>query len=97
MNNAIVLSAVLFPLQTAKVQESILEQLSSFVSSTSGQRDPAREAAVTVNAAAALLAISKVANKETLASPGDIKSPAIETILQELLRVRPSDFCFLLS
>ncbi|KAH7058880.1 HEAT repeat protein-like protein [Macrophomina phaseolina] len=85
VNAALNLFAILLPLQTPKVQESILEQITSFMSAGSLQRDPARKAAMTVNIAVALLGALKVANKETLSSPGDLKGQAVEKVMQEML------------
>ncbi|OCK79552.1 ARM repeat-containing protein [Lepidopterella palustris CBS 459.81] len=87
VNAAINLFAICLPLQTPKVQESILEQLSSFLSANSLQRDPARKAAMMVNIAMALLAALKIAVKETQFEPGDLKGPAVERVMQELLHV----------
>lgn len=90
VNSAIGLFAVALPLQAPRVQEGVLEQLATFVSASSLQRDPGRKAAVTVNVAMALLAALKVTGSETLAAPGDLKHPAVEKILQELLQVNSS-------
>lgn len=87
VNSAIGLFAVALPLQAPRVQESVLEQLATCVSASSLQRDPGRKAAVTVNVAMAILAVLKVASCETLAAPGDLKHPAVEKALQELLQV----------
>ncbi|MCJ1395322.1 hypothetical protein MMC18_008206 [Xylographa bjoerkii] len=86
VNSAISLFAVALPLQSAKIQESILEQLSTFLAAKSLQRDPGRKAAVTVNIALAILGALKVTMSETLAIPGDLKSPPVEKYLDELLR-----------
>ena len=87
VNSGINLFAVALPLQSIKVQESMLEQLSTFLSAKSLQRDPGRKAAISVNIALALLGALKVTMGETLASPGDLKSAAVEKCLDELLRV----------
>lgn len=86
VNMAIQLFAFVFPLTPTKVQESILEQLVSFLSAGSLQRDPGRKAAIDVNVATALLSTLKVAVKETSASPGDVTNLAVERLLQELIR-----------
>ncbi|MCJ1403814.1 hypothetical protein MMC11_007037 [Xylographa trunciseda] len=86
VNSAISLFAVALPLQSPRIQESILEQLFSFLAAKSLQRDPGRKAAVTVNIALALLGALKVTMSETLAIPGDLKSPSVEKCLDELLR-----------
>lgn len=87
VNSAIVLFAIALPLQSPKVQEGLLEQLATFLSSSSLQRDPGRKAAVTVNIAMALLGALKVAVRETLAEPGDLRQPSVEKYLEETLRV----------
>ena len=87
VNSAINLFAMALPLQNIKVQESMLEQLSTFLAAKSLQRDPGRKAAISVNIALALLGALKVTMSETLATPGDLKSPAVEKCLDELLRV----------
>jgi len=88
VNAAIVLFATALPLQSSKIQEGVLEQLATFLSSTSLQRDPGRRAAVTVNAAMALLGMLKVAVGETVAEQGDLKHPTVERTIEEILRVR---------
>lgn len=87
VNAAIALFASALPLQSAKVQEAVLEQLTSYVLSPVLQRDPGRKAAVTVNTAMALLGALKVAVGETAAEQGDLRHPAIEQCLQDILRV----------
>ena len=90
INSAIRLFAVSLPLQSAPVQESILEQLLSFISATGLYRDSGRRAAVTVNVAVALLITLKVAAKETVSASGDLTGAAVERTLYDLLRVRIS-------
>ncbi|KAI4250726.1 MAG: hypothetical protein LQ352_005276, partial [Teloschistes flavicans] len=85
-NSAIALFAAVFPSQSPKVQEFILEQLLTLLSAASLQRSPGRKAAVAVNTAMALLGALKVAVGETAAEAGDLKHPAIEKALQTLLR-----------
>ncbi|KAH0543337.1 hypothetical protein FGG08_002293 [Glutinoglossum americanum] len=86
VNSAINLFAISLPLQAPKVQESILEQIATFLAANSLQRDPGRRAAMTVNIALALLSALKVSVKETLSAPGDLRSPPVEKIIQEMLR-----------
>ncbi|MCJ1385140.1 hypothetical protein MMC17_008259 [Xylographa soralifera] len=86
VNSAISVFAVTLPLQSPRIQESILEQLSTFLGAKSLQRDPGRKAAVTVNIALALLGALKVTLSETLAIPGDLKSLPVEKYFDELLR-----------
>ncbi|KAH6661408.1 armadillo-type protein [Truncatella angustata] len=86
INMAIQLFAFVFPLTPAKVQESILEQLATFMSAGVLQRDPGRKAAMDVNISAALLYSLKVASKETTSPPGDVTNLAVERLLQEVVR-----------
>ncbi|KAK0389422.1 hypothetical protein NLU13_2997 [Sarocladium strictum] len=86
INTAIQLFAFAFPATPAKVQESILEQIKTFVSAGSLQRDPGRRAAVTVNLATAILATMRVAVKETASPPGDVSNLAVERLLQDMVR-----------
>lgn len=87
VNAAIKLFAVAFPLQSSKIQQSILEQLVTSLSTTNAHRDPARRAAMTVNVAVAVLAALKVAARDTACDPGNIKGPEVERPFQELLHV----------
>ena len=86
VNSAIALFATALPLQSPKVQEGVLEQLATFIASAAVQRDPGRRAAVTVNAAMALLGALKVAVGETLAEQGDLKHPTVERTIEELIK-----------
>ena len=86
INTAIQLFAFAFPLTPAKVQESILEQVRTFASAGSLQRDPGRRAAMNVNIAAAVLATLRVAVKETQCLSGDISNMAVEKLLQDMVR-----------
>ncbi|KAL2201156.1 armadillo-type protein [Corynascus similis CBS 632.67] len=86
VNMAIQLFAFVFPLTPPKVQESVLEQVTTFIAAGSLQRDPGRKAAINVNVAAALLLILRVAVKETKSPPGDVTNAAVEKLIQELLR-----------
>ncbi|KAL8754337.1 MAG: hypothetical protein Q9184_005144, partial [Pyrenodesmia sp. 2 TL-2023] len=86
VNSAIALFAVVFPSQSAKVQEFILEQLTTHLSAGSLQRAPGRRAAVAINTAMALLGALKVAVGEISAESGDLKYPAVEKSLEALLR-----------
>ena len=89
VNSAIVLFATAFPLQSSRVQEGVLAQLATFLTSSSLQRDPGRKAAVAVNTAMALLSALKVTIGETIAERGDLKHSSIEKTIDEMLRVRP--------
>jgi hypothetical protein len=87
VNSALQLFAICLPLQTPKIQESILEQMTSFLSANSLQRDFNRKTAMMVNIAYGLLSALKVAVKETKSAPGDLRGPAVEKVIQSFLHV----------
>lgn len=87
VNSAIVLFATAFPLHSSRVQEAVLEQLATFLTSSNLQRDPGRKAAVAVNTGIALLSAVKVAVGETVAEHGDLTHPTVEKTIEEILRV----------
>lgn len=87
VNAAIELFSVAIPLHTPRVQESSVEQIATFLSSTSLQRNPGRKAAMIVNVAVALLHALKVSVKETGSTSGKL-NPATDKVLQELVQVR---------
>lgn len=93
VNAAIHLFATSLPLQAPRVQESILEQLSSYLSDNNLQRDPARKAAMSVNVASALFSALKVATRETSLTPGNVHSEGVEKATRELLRVSDCTGC----
>ena len=86
VNAAIDLFSVAVPLHAPRVQESTVEELATYLSSHTLQRNPGRRAAMTVNVAVALYHALKVAVKETDFDAGGI-SNATDKILQELLQV----------
>jgi hypothetical protein len=86
VNVAINLFAMAFPLTPPKIQESILEQVTTFLSAGSLQRDPGRKAAMNINVAMALFSTLKVAVKETQSPAGDVTNPAVEKLMQEMIR-----------
>ncbi|KAK3357004.1 armadillo-type protein [Lasiosphaeria hispida] len=86
VNMAIQLFAFVFPLTPPKVQESVLEQVTTFTAAGSLQRDPGRKAAIKVNVATALLSTLRVAVKETKSPSGNITTLAVERLIQEMLR-----------
>ncbi|RAR02328.1 ARM repeat-containing protein [Stemphylium lycopersici] len=87
VNAALQLFAICLPLQTARIQESILEQMTSFLSASSLQRDFNRKTAMMVNIAYAVLSALKVAVKETRSAPGSLKGAAVEKVMQDLLHL----------
>ena len=86
VNIAIKLFAIAFPLTPPKIQESILEQVTTFLSAGMLQRDPGRKAAMNINIAIALFSALKVAVKETESPHGDLTNPAVEKLMQEMIR-----------
>lgn len=85
VNAAIELFSVAIPLHAPKVQESSVEQIATFLSSSSLQRNPGRRAAMVVNIAVALLEALKVALKDSNPMSGKL-NPTTDKILQELLQ-----------
>lgn len=81
----------MLPIQQPKVQESILEQLASFLASKSLDRDPGRKAAITVNVAVAILGALKLAMGGQVSS-GSLSTASVLKIMQEILRVRGTSF-----
>lgn len=90
VNSAIDLFTILLPMQQPKVQESILEQLATFLASKSLDRDPGRKAAITVNVAVAILGALKLTMDGQIPSTS-LSSPSVLKIMQEILRVRSLD------
>jgi hypothetical protein len=87
VNASIAAFALCLPLQAARVQESSLEQVTSSMSASSLQKDPARRSAITVNIALALLATCKVATGEVGSAKGELKHQTTENGLQNLLHL----------
>ncbi|KAI9375873.1 armadillo-type protein [Aspergillus egyptiacus] len=85
VNAAIELFSVAISLHAPKVQESSVEQIATYLSSSSLQRNPGRKAAMVVNIAVALLHALKVPIKDGGSSTGKL-SPATEKVLQELIQ-----------
>lgn len=86
VNSAIDLFTVLLPMQQPKVQESILEQIATFLASNTLQRNPGRKAAMTVNIAVALFgALKNVTSSPS--STGNLTTPSVLKIIQEILQV----------
>ncbi|EAW08709.1 AP-1 complex accessory protein LAA1 [Aspergillus clavatus NRRL 1] len=85
INAAIELFAVAIPLHAPKVQESSMEQIATFLSSSSLQRNPGRKAAMVVNTAVALLHALKATSRDSGSQSGKL-NPVTEKVLQELLQ-----------
>jgi hypothetical protein len=90
VNAAIELFAVAIRLYAPKVQESTMEQIATFLSSQSLQRNPGRKAAMIVNIAVALLHALKFTAKDSGSASGRL-NPVTEKVLQELLQVRHAE------
>lgn len=86
VNAAITVFALALPLQTPKVQESMLEQISSSLSSTALNKDPARKTAISTNITTALHATLRVATGESGSYKGSLSSTQAENALQAFLR-----------
>ncbi|KAJ5107752.1 hypothetical protein N7456_004427 [Penicillium angulare] len=85
INSAIDLFAVAIALHSPKIQESSVEQIATFLTSPSLQRNPGRKAALSVNISVAILHALKVAVKETDFVAGKL-STSTDKILQELVQ-----------
>jgi hypothetical protein len=85
VNSAIDLFSVALALHSPKIQESSVEQIATFLTSPSLQRNPRRKAALVINISVALLQTLKVAVKETNFVAGKL-NPSTDKILQELLQ-----------
>jgi hypothetical protein len=85
VNSAIDLFTALLPAQPLKVQESILEQIATFLVSNTLQRDPGRKAAMTVNVAVALLGTIKLTIGGEIPS-ANLSTPSVLKIMSEMLQ-----------
>lgn len=85
VDSAIDLFTVLLPMQPPKVQESILEQIATFLASKSLERDPGRKAAMTVNIAVALLGALKLAVGNSIPTT-KLDTPSVLKIMGEMLQ-----------
>ncbi|KAL2815975.1 armadillo-type protein [Aspergillus granulosus] len=85
VNSAVELFSVALSLHAPKVQESSVEQIATYLSSTGLQRNPGRKAAMIVNISVALLHTLKVAVREGGSSTGKL-SPTTEKVFQELIQ-----------
>ncbi|KAK6349801.1 hypothetical protein TWF696_006075 [Orbilia brochopaga] len=85
VNTAIDLFILLLPFQPAKVQESILEQITNFLASGNLSRDPGRKAAITVNVAVALHGALKLVQMENQQAQISFRQSNVLKIVQDLL------------
>jgi len=95
INAAVGSFALAFPLQSPRIQGSIMEQIASYLApSTASQKDPARRSAITANVASAFLLTAKVLVGQSLSPAGTFQSATAEKALQTLLHsliVDPDD------
>ncbi|RMZ89528.1 hypothetical protein DV736_g3242, partial [Chaetothyriales sp. CBS 134916] len=82
---AIELFALVFPLQSARVQESTIEQLASLLSQPF-QREPGKKDALYVNVTLSILLALAVANDETPFPPGRIHFTLVNKTLSDILK-----------
>ncbi|KAK7205186.1 armadillo-type protein [Myxozyma melibiosi] len=83
---AIELFVLLLPMQTEKIQQSILEQVASFMGASTLQKDPGRRAAITANVAMALSGTLKLVASAKHSSRLRLTDEAVLNIMQELLK-----------
>ena len=84
---AIILFGLSMPLQAQQIQESVLEQISSYMLHPLLLKAPARKAAITVNIAVALLVSFRAASKLGNIGGAVFSSAAVEKALQNILHV----------
>lgn len=87
VNAAITLFGTALPLQDHKIQESIMQQLLTYLTAKSLVKEPGRRAAIVVNAALALLAAVRVSLGETSATPGSLKVASVRKGIEDILRM----------
>jgi len=86
VNSAIRLFATSLPHQSPKIQESVLEQVASFLALAGPQQNSIRRSAIAINVGAALLFALRAANSSSVIGLGSVDS---EKAIQELLHVSP--------
>lgn len=88
VNAAISAFAMSFPLQSPRLQGSILEQiLSAIASSPASMKEPMRRTAVNTNVAVALLLTAQVLQGHSQGATGQFQSPSGEAAAQAILYV----------
>jgi hypothetical protein len=90
VNSAIGIFALAFPLQSPRIQDSVLEQINSFLTSPTVQKSTAQKAALSANVALALLITSKVLTGQVKGLEGKLQSANAEKNIQNILHVRSS-------
>lgn len=84
VNSAIRLFATSLPFQSPRIQESVLEQIISFLALAGSQQNTLRRSAIAINIGTALFYALRVANSSRGAG---LRSPESEKAMQELLHV----------
>lgn len=87
VNAAIGLFALVFPLQSPKIQDSILEQILSYMGIMATQKETPQKAALAANIALAILAAVRVAGPGVNNPSGSVRSATAEKALQDMLHV----------
>ena len=87
VNSAIGIFALALPLQSPRIQDSILEQINSFLTSPSVQKSVAQKTALSANIALALLVTCKVLTGHVKGLDGKLQSANAEKNMQNLLHV----------
>ncbi|TIA62932.1 ARM repeat-containing protein [Aureobasidium pullulans] len=91
VNSAIGIFALAFPLQSPRIQDSILEQVNSFLTSSTVQKSVAQKAALSANIALALLVTCKVLTGQVRGLDGKLQSANAEKNMQNLLHAFVAD------
>lgn len=84
---AIRLFATSLPLQSPKVQEGALDQLTQLLSANTEQQNAVRESAVILNIVSALFYALDIACQDVQSSMSTLKAQSTEKALQEMLHV----------
>lgn len=92
VNSAIGIFALAFPLQSPRIQDSILEQVNAFLTSPAVQKSVVQKTALSANVALALLVTCKVLTGQVNGLEGKLQSANAEKNMQNLLHVSCSAF-----
>ncbi|KAG9762722.1 HEAT repeat protein-like protein, partial [Aureobasidium melanogenum] len=85
VNSAIGIFALAFPLQSPRIQDSILEQVNAFLTSPAVQKSVVQKTALSANIALALLVTCKVLTGQVKGLEGKLQSANAEKNMQNLL------------
>ncbi|KAJ8608449.1 hypothetical protein MRB53_039614 [Persea americana] len=87
VNAGVRLFAQSLPHQSAKIQEGVLEQVSTLLAPSTAQQSPGRYAALTTNVSVALLLALQPGGKDGGLGVGTLRGTESEKAIQELLHV----------